>query len=166
MGVLWKWSRGYANFHSSFAFLHRVDIARYGDGCFWAVAVSEPGWAGFFFGGEKAGGESHAKRRAADACTGNASGSPRGQSVCRNRWVEIRNQAGKSCYAQWSDCGPGGADDWQYVFGNELPEHRFGLGVSPAVRDYLGLGEMNVTSWRFMDQPDVPSGPWSQYGEK
>jgi len=91
-----------------------------------------------------------------------------GQSVCRSRWVEIRNQAGKTCYAQWSDCGPGGTDQWQYVFGNQIPAansmHGAGLGVSPAVRDYLGLTELDVTSWRFVDYPDVPSGAWSNYG--
>jgi hypothetical protein len=92
-----------------------------------------------------------------------------GQSVCQNRWIEIRNHFGQTCYAQWSDCGPFRTDDWQYVFGNELPEpnlnHGAGLDVSPAVRDFLGLSGMDVTSWRFVDFPEVPPGPWSYYGD-
>jgi hypothetical protein len=91
-----------------------------------------------------------------------------GQSVCQNRWVEIRNSNGRTCYAQWSDCGPFGTDQWQYVFGNEQPapnsQHGAGLGVSPAIRDYLGLSQMDVTSWRFVDIKEVPVGPWSNFG--
>jgi hypothetical protein len=92
-----------------------------------------------------------------------------GQSVCQNRWIEIRSPSGRSCYAQWSDCGPFRTDHWQYVFGDERPEpninHGAGLDVSPAVRDFLGLSGMDVTSWRFVDYRDVPPGPWSYYGE-
>jgi len=92
-----------------------------------------------------------------------------GESVCRNRWIEIRSPSGQTCFAQWSDCGPIGTDQWQYVFGNEMPRsnsnHGAGLGVSPAVRDFLALSKMDVTSWRFVDFPDVPPGPWSYYGE-
>ncbi|MGA3170569.1 MAG: hypothetical protein ABSE62_06105 [Chthoniobacteraceae bacterium] len=92
-----------------------------------------------------------------------------GQSVCQNRWIEIRNHDGRSCYAQWSDCGPFRTDDYQYVFGNEVPEpnlnHGAGLDVSPAVRDFLDLSGMDVTSWRFVDFHDVPPGPWSYFGD-
>jgi hypothetical protein len=92
-----------------------------------------------------------------------------GQSVCRNRWIEIRNHYGRSCYAQWSDCGPFRTDHWEYVFGNDMPawniNHGAGLDVSPAVRDFLGLSGMDVTSWRFVDYRDVPPGPWSYYGD-
>jgi len=92
-----------------------------------------------------------------------------GQSVCQNRWIEIRNHLGQSCYAQWSDCGPFRTDHWQYVFGNELPEWNInnaaGLDVSPAVRDFLGLSGMDATSWRFVDFRDVPPGPWTYYGD-
>lgn len=92
-----------------------------------------------------------------------------GQSVCQNRWIEIRNANGRSCYAQWSDCGPFRTDHWQYVFGDEMPEmninHGAGLDVSPAVRDFLGLSGMDVTSWRFVEYRDVPPGPWSYYGD-
>jgi hypothetical protein len=92
-----------------------------------------------------------------------------GASVCQNRWVEIRNHTGRICYAQWSDCGPSGTDHWEYVFGNDRPawniDHGAGLGVSPAVRDFLGLNGKDVTSWQFVDYRDVPSGPWSYYGD-
>lgn len=92
-----------------------------------------------------------------------------GQSVCRDRWVRIRNRDGKDCYAQWSDCGPFRTDHWQYVFGDERPKPNLnkgaGLDVSPAVRDFLGLSGIDVTDWQFVDFKDVPRGPWSQYGD-
>ena len=92
-----------------------------------------------------------------------------GQSVCRNRWIAIRNSSGKVCYAQWEDCGPFRTDHWQYVFGNEKPKPNLnggaGLDVSPAVRDYLQLGSTDVTDWKFVEANDVPSGPWAFYGE-
>jgi hypothetical protein len=92
-----------------------------------------------------------------------------GASVCQNRWIEIRNHEGRMCYAQWSDCGPFRTDNWEYVFGNDPPEWNInqgaGLDVSPAVRDFLGLNGMDVTSWRFVDFKDVPPGPWAYYGD-
>jgi hypothetical protein len=92
-----------------------------------------------------------------------------GQSVCHNRWIAIRNSAGKVCYAQWSDCGPFRTDHWQYVFGNEKPRPNLnggaGLDVSPAVRDYLELSSTDVTDWKFVEVGDVPNGPWALYGE-
>jgi hypothetical protein len=92
-----------------------------------------------------------------------------GKSVCRDRWIAIRNSAGKVCYAQWSDCGPFRTDHWQYVFGNEKPKPNpnqgAGLNVSPAVRDYLGLGSTDVTDWKFVEFKDVPAGPWSIHGD-
>ena len=60
-------------------------------------------------------------------------------------------------------------DHWQYVFGNERPKPNLnkgaGLDVSPAVRDYLGLKQTDVTDWRFVDFSEVPRGPWSTLGE-
>ena len=91
-----------------------------------------------------------------------------GKSVCRDRWVLIRNSAGRACYAQWTDSGPYGADHWQYVFGNEKPRPNAnggaGLNVSPAVRDYLGLSTTDVTDWKFVDAAAIPEGPWSLHG--
>ena len=43
--------------------------------------------------------------------------------------------------------------------------HGAGLDVSPAVRDYLGLGPMSLTDWQFVEVRDVPPGPWRNYGD-
>ena len=93
-----------------------------------------------------------------------------GKSICRDRWIAVRNSDnGKMCYAQWSDCGPFRTDHYQYVFGNERPKPNLnqgaGLDVSPAVRDYLGLGNTDVTDWKFVDAHEVPNGPWAQFGD-
>lgn len=89
-------------------------------------------------------------------------------SVCKDRWVEIR-KGDRTVYAQWEDAGPFRTDHWQYVFGNERPKPNLnrgaGLDVSPAVRDYLGLQETDVTDWKFVDFKEIPRGPWSKYGE-
>ena len=72
-------------------------------------------------------------------------------------------------YAQWEDAGPFRTDHWQYVFGNERPKPNLnkgaGLDVSPAVRDFLELGDTDVTDWRFVEFEEVPHGPWAQYGD-
>ncbi len=93
-----------------------------------------------------------------------------GKSVCRDRWVAVRNsETGKICYAQWGDCGPFRTDHWQYVFGPEKPKPNLnqgaGLDVSPAVRDYLGMSSTDVCDWKFIDYRDVPNGPWAQFGD-
>jgi hypothetical protein len=89
-------------------------------------------------------------------------------STCKDRWVAIR-KGNRIAYAQWEDAGPFRTDHWQYVFGNERPKPNLnkgaGLDVSPAVRDYLGLKQTDVTDWRFMDFSEVPRGPWSTLGE-
>jgi hypothetical protein len=93
-----------------------------------------------------------------------------GQSVCRDRWIAIRNgRNGRIAYAQWSDCGPFRTDHWQYVFGDARPLPNLnggaGLDVSPSVRDFLGLSSIDVTDWRFVDVREVPPGPWRTWGE-
>jgi hypothetical protein len=89
-------------------------------------------------------------------------------STCKDRWVAIR-KGNQIAYAQWEDAGPFRTDHWQYVFGNERPKPNLnkgaGLDVSPALRDYLGLKETDVTDWRFVDFSEVPRGPWSTFGE-
>jgi len=89
-------------------------------------------------------------------------------STCKDRWVAIR-KGNRIAYAQWEDAGPFRTDHWQYVFGNECPKPNLnkgaGLDVSPAVRDYLGLKQTDVTDWRFVDFSEVPRGPWSILGE-
>ena len=89
-------------------------------------------------------------------------------STCKDRWIAIR-KGNRTVYAQWEDAGPFRTDHWQYVFGNERPKPNLnkgaGLDVSPAVRDYLGLNETDVTDWRFVDFREVPHGPWSTLGD-
>ena len=91
-----------------------------------------------------------------------------GVSTCKDRWVAIR-KGDRTVYAQWEDAGPFRTDYWQYVFGNERPKTTLnrgvGLDVSPAVRDYLGLNETDVTDWRFVEFSEVPRGPWAMLGE-
>jgi len=91
-----------------------------------------------------------------------------GQSVCKGRWLAIRHGR-KVCYAQWEDVGPFQTDHWQYVFGNERPRPNrnrdAGLDVSPAVREYLGLENLDFCDWKFVDLFRVPAGPWAVYGE-
>jgi hypothetical protein len=41
--------------------------------------------------------------------------------------------------------------------------HGAGIDVSPAVRDYLGLGSPDLVDWRFVEQAEVPDGPWLLY---
>jgi len=77
----------------------------------------------------------------------------------KNRWIEIEFR-GRRCYAQWEDVGPYRVDDYDYVFGGKPPKAKAGLDVSPAVRDHLGLSGRDVTRWRFVDEKDVPAGPW------
>ena len=89
-------------------------------------------------------------------------------STCKDRWIAIR-KGNRIAYAQWEDAGPFRTDHWQYVFGKERPKPNLnqgaGLDVSPAVRDYLGLKQTDVTDWRFVDFSEVPRGPWSILGE-
>lgn len=91
-----------------------------------------------------------------------------GVSTCKGRWVAIR-KGDRVAYAQWEDAGPFRTDHWQYVFGNERPKPNLnkgaGLDISPAVRDFLGLSDTDVTDWHFVDFEEVPHGPWAQYGD-
>jgi hypothetical protein len=89
-------------------------------------------------------------------------------SVCKDRWVAIR-KGNRTVYAQWEDAGPFRTDHWEYVFGNERPKPNLnrgaGLDVSPAVRDYLGISDTDVTDWKFVEFKDVPPGPWAKFGD-
>jgi hypothetical protein len=67
--------------------------------------------------------------------------------------------------AQWEDVGPFEEDDVDYVFGESKPKNTInnaGLDVSPAVRDYLGLEDIDIIDWQFVDFKDVPDGPWTE----
>lgn len=89
-----------------------------------------------------------------------------GISVCHGRWVAIHHE-GKVCYAQWEDVGPFEVDHWQYVFGNESPRanrnQSAGIDLSPAVRDYLGLKSGEPVEWRFVNDRQIPRGPWRNW---
>ncbi len=92
----------------------------------------------------------------------------RWRSQCKGRWIMIEYQ-GRIAFAQWEDVGPLRYDHVRYVFGNERPtreHHNAGLDVSPAVRDYLGLTGLNHTNWRFVEESEVPYGPWIEYAEQ
>jgi hypothetical protein len=90
-----------------------------------------------------------------------------GKSVCHNRWIAIRYK-GKTCYAQWSDCGPFLTTDAEYVFGNARPSttknNGAGIDLAPAVRDFLGFASGKTCDWRFVEESEVPDGPWKTYG--
>lgn len=90
-----------------------------------------------------------------------------GKTVLKGRWIAIR-RGDRVAYAQWEDCGPFRTDHWEYVFGDERPKPNLnkgaGLDVSPAVRDYLGMEDTDVTDWKFADFSEVPEGPWSTHG--
>ncbi|MBV9464411.1 MAG: hypothetical protein JO317_09300 [Verrucomicrobiae bacterium] len=85
------------------------------------------------------------------------------KSVCKNQWIAIRF-GDKVVHAQWQDVGPVNFDDYDYVFGFQRPKSTAqgmaGLDVSPAVRDFLGIPGRGTTDWRFVDETEVPRGPW------
>ena len=89
-----------------------------------------------------------------------------GISVCHNRWIAIHHR-GRIAYAQWKDVGPSAIDDWPYVFEGKRPRvnanQNAGINISPAVRDFLGIrGNANV-DWRFVEEFEVPGGPWARW---
>jgi hypothetical protein len=86
-------------------------------------------------------------------------------SIVKNRWVKIKYKD-KTCYAQWENTGPFESDDTGYVFGSKPPKNQFGakagIDISPAVRDCLKMREVAKVSWVFVDDKDVPPGPWKE----
>ncbi|WP_454299364.1 hypothetical protein [Salana multivorans] len=94
-------------------------------------------------------------------------------SYMKNRWVAITGPNGTTCYGQVEDAGPSHDDlyhDAEYVFGDtdaRPAQEKFnnaGLDVSPALNGCLGFadldGDQDRVSWRFVDDDDVPPGPW------
>lgn len=94
----------------------------------------------------------------------------RSVSLMKNRWVVLHRQ-GRVCYGQIQDAGPGEYRDHAYVFGldDRRPDNtRFngaGLDVSPALNGCLGFtdldGDDDRVDWAFVDDADVPPGPWT-----
>lgn len=89
------------------------------------------------------------------------------RSTLKGRWLQVYSN-NRSCYAQWEDVGPFEVDDWRYVFGNSRPVNTqnqgAGIDISPAVRDYLGIANSHKVHWRFVEESQVPYGPWKKYG--
>ncbi len=93
-------------------------------------------------------------------------------SYMKNRWVKITGPNGNTCYGQIQDAGPGVYDDARYVFGNNdaRPANaRYGgagMDVSPALNGCLGFASLNgdkdLVDWQFVDDVDVPEGPWTK----
>lgn len=90
-----------------------------------------------------------------------------GSSTLKGRWIQVYSN-NRSCYAQWEDVGPFVVDDWPYVFGDKRPINTSNRGaaidISPAVRDYLGIANSSQVHWRFVEESQVPFGPWKKYG--
>ena len=90
-------------------------------------------------------------------------------SYMKNRWVAI-TKAGRTCYGQIEDAGPGEYNDAAYVFGSgdQRPANsRYnsaGMDVSPALNGCLKFSDLNGeddhVDWQFVDAADVPAGPW------
>lgn len=89
-----------------------------------------------------------------------------GVSVCEDRWIAVHHK-GRIAYAQWKDVGPFTIDDWPYVFKGERPRpnsnQNAGIDISPAVRDFLGLRGNADVDWRFVEDAEVPDGPWAKW---
>jgi hypothetical protein len=90
-------------------------------------------------------------------------------TILKNRWIKIIKHTAdgdKIAYAQWEDVGPFEEDDFDYVFGTSIPKNQInnnaGLDVSPAVKYYLNLDDIDKVDWQFVDYDDVPDGPWKQ----
>jgi hypothetical protein len=96
-----------------------------------------------------------------------------GASIMKNRWVKITGPNGKTCYGQNEDAGPSSGNlyhDSNYVFGNTdaRPVNKefngAGMDVSPALNGCLGFkdldGDSDLISWQWVDDVDVPPGPW------
>ena len=87
------------------------------------------------------------------------------QSLLKNRWIKLTKND-TVAYAQWEDVGPFSSDDVSYVFGSNAPKSQVnqeaGIDVSPAVRDFLKLNGEEKINWQFVDEAQVPDGPWKK----
>jgi hypothetical protein len=86
--------------------------------------------------------------------------------LTKNRWVEVQAHD-KSCFGQWEDVGPFGENDFDWVFGSAAKPlnnvgDKAGLDVSPAMAECLSMDGLGTTQWRFVNEEDVPEGPWKE----
>lgn len=95
----------------------------------------------------------------------------RNYSYMKNRWVQLV-KGDAVCYGQIQDAGPGQYNDAEYVFGTDDARplntefNNAGMDVSPALNGCLGFNDLNgksdVVDWRFIEESDVPDGPWTE----
>jgi|GEM_PF-1891155 len=108
------------------------------------------------------------------------------ESIVKGRWARIRATTrganGQWVYAQWLDAGPYHYDDFDYVFGNSRPRNESkttgkspfaGIDLSPAVILKMGVSHTELSNggitfsdgvdWQFVDEADVPDGPWKRF---
>jgi hypothetical protein len=93
-------------------------------------------------------------------------------SYMKGRWVKLMHNS-HTCYGQNEDAGPGQYHDSRYVFGSEdaRPANKkfngAGMDISPALNGCLGFSEINgendKVDWQFVDDVDVPLGPWKTF---
>jgi hypothetical protein len=87
---------------------------------------------------------------------------PDNYSFMKNRWVKLIHK-GNICYAQIEDVGPFETDDFDYVFLNKKPKNsRAGIDLSPAVTTCLKMVTNSYINWQFIDEENVPDGPWKK----
>ncbi len=84
------------------------------------------------------------------------------QSVCEGRWLMIHRK-GKICYAQWRDTYGESGNDANYVFGRGQSLNPVAIHISPAIRDYLATDDSSRLDWKFIENRDVPDGPWKTW---
>ena len=95
----------------------------------------------------------------------------RNYSYMKNRWVQLVKD-GNVCYGQIQDAGPGQYNDAEYVFGADdaRPLNTefggAGMDVSPALNGCLGFSDLtgmaDTVDWRFVEEGEVPDGPWTK----
>jgi len=86
----------------------------------------------------------------------------------KDRWIAIRkgNKSPRMRNGKMPDrFGPTIGNTFRYERPKPNLNKGAGLVFQPAVRDYLGLSETDVTDWQFVDFKHVPHGPWSKLGE-
>ena len=90
---------------------------------------------------------------------------PEEYSIMKNKWVEIK-YGENTCYGQIEDTGPYEEDDFEYVFGTSQPKNQVGakagIDISPALRTCLNREDNSYVDWKFIEEMDVPSGPWKE----
>lgn len=96
-------------------------------------------------------------------------------SYMKNKFVRIVGPNGNTCYGQIEDAGPSEGSNYHdaaYVFGENDAQpgqgqfNNAGADVSPALNGCLGFAELDGQNdkikWQFVDDGDVPEGPWKK----